>query len=100
MIDNKKWIKFDLNSEIAPTENFEVWFCKEFFAIDQWINLDQVKIIEGARWIDYRIHWLLKTFNKNIWISYSRYADDLCFSFNRKINFHKFVEIIIDIIIS
>lgn len=59
MIDNKKWIKFDLNSEIAPTENFEIWFCKEFFAIDQWINLDQVKIIEWARWIENEpINWV------------------------------------------
>lgn len=49
---NKKWIRFELNSEMAPTEQFEIWFCRKFFAIQQWIKLDDVQIIDWLKWIE------------------------------------------------
>lgn len=88
---------FELEHDLC---NYLSWICCKNNELPQWSPASPMLANLIARWIDYRIHWLLKTFNKNIEVNYSRYADDLCFSFNRKINFHKFVEIIIDIIIS
>ena len=59
MIDNKKWLKFELNSDIAATEKFEIDFCKRFFTIEQWLNLDDVQIIEWTRGIENEpINWV------------------------------------------
>ncbi|MDD3793497.1 MAG: hypothetical protein PHI37_01680 [Candidatus Gracilibacteria bacterium] len=52
MIDNKKWLKFELNSEIASTEQFEIGFCREFFSIEQGLNIDDVTIIDGLKGIE------------------------------------------------
>lgn len=47
MIDNKKWLKFELKADIDKREHFEIWFCREFFKISQWLkSLDDVQIIQ------------------------------------------------------
>lgn len=56
----------------------------------------------AARTIDYRVSGIIKAYtkkNKSLKIDYSRYADDLIFSFDGYLNFNKFTEYIISIII-
>jgi len=56
-----------------------------------------------ARFLDYKILGLVKKYNSNdnkLNLSYSRYADDLAFSFNSKINIKKFIDYIIGIMLN
>ncbi|MDD5213237.1 MAG: reverse transcriptase family protein [Candidatus Gracilibacteria bacterium] len=55
-----------------------------------------------ARFLDYRLIGLIKSYNSNkflLELSYSRYADDLTFSFNKKINVNGFINYIIGILL-
>lgn len=59
MVDLKRWLKFELNCTDDPKKVFEEAFCKEFFAIQQWFDISNIKIIKWARWIENEpINWL------------------------------------------
>lgn len=69
--------------------------------LPQWAPTSPMLANLIARFLDYRIIWLLKSYNLNEWLelSYSRYADDLTFSFNKRIDINLFINYVISILI-
>lgn len=70
--------------------------------LPQWAPTSPMLSNFIARFIDYKLLWLLNKYNVNkAWLdlTYSRYADDLTFSFNKKIDFNKIINYIISILI-
>jgi len=78
------------------------WLCCYNNELPQWAPTSPMLSNLIARFLDYQIIWLLKKYNYNLeWLelTYSRYADDLTFSFNKKINIQKFIDYIISIML-
>ena len=69
--------------------------------LPQWAPTSPILANLIARFLDYKILWLLKTYNQKDWLNltYSRYADDLTFSFNDKINVNWLINYIVSILI-
>jgi hypothetical protein len=83
------------------TSMYLSWLCCYNNQLPQWAPTSPTLSNLIARFLDYKILWLLKTYNVKDWIelSYSRYADDLTFSFNKRIDVNKFINYIISILI-
>jgi len=83
--------------------NYLAWLCSYSNELPQGAPTSPMLANLIARNIDYRIKWLINAYiirNNKISIDYSRYADDLTFSFNININFSQFIEYIINIIVA
>lgn len=78
------------------------WLCCYNNQLPQWAPTSPTLSNLVARFLDYKILWLLKSYNSKAWIDlvYSRYADDLTFSFNKRIDVNKLISYIINILLS
>lgn len=75
--------------------------CTHNNQLPQWAPTSPMLANLIARFLDYRVIWLLKTYNQDneLNLTYSRYADDLTFSFNKKINVNIFINYVISILL-
>lgn len=70
--------------------------------LPQWAPTSPILANLIARFLDYKIIWLLKSYNSNnnkLNLTYTRYADDLTFSFNYWININLLIDYIISIML-
>lgn len=84
------------------TSMYLSWLCCYNNQLPQWAPTSPILSNLIARFLDYRLIWLIKSYNSNkflLELSYSRYADDLTFSFNKKINVNWFINYIIWILL-
>lgn len=92
----RKEFHFDHNSS-----TFLSSFCTYNNQLPQWSPSSPMLANLITRFLDKRLVWLIKSINEkniNLKTSYSRYADDLTFSFNKWINVDKFLDTVIWII--
>ncbi len=128
IIDNAKyhvWKKYILKIDIkdffpSVTQDRVFWLFRKEYNFDystsmylsllcsynnqlpQWAPTSPTLSNLIARFLDYRLIWLIKSYNdKKNWLDlvYSRYADDLTFSFNRKMNVSFFINYVISILL-
>lgn len=83
------------------TSMYLAWLCCYNNQLPQWAPTSPVLANLVARFLDYRISWLIKKYNEKEWLNltYSRYADDLTFSFNRNIKVNLFIWYIIELLL-
>lgn len=77
------------------------WICCYNNQLPQWAPTSPMLANLIARFLDYRIIWLIKKYNEKEWLNliYSRYADDLTFSFDKNININVFIWYIIELLL-
>jgi hypothetical protein len=77
------------------------WICCYNNQLPQWAPTSPMLANLVARFIDYRILWLVKKYNEREWLNlvYSRYADDLTFSFNKNIKIDTFIRYIVQLLL-
>lgn len=128
IIDNAKyhtWKKYILKLDIKDffpsiTQDRVFWLFRKEYNLDystsmylsglccynnqlpQWAPTSPILANLIARFLDYRIVWLLKSYNSNntkLNLTYTRYADDLTFSFNSRLDINLLINYIISIMI-
>lgn len=84
------------------TSMYLSWLCCYNNQLPQWAPTSPILANLIARFLDYRIIWLLKSYNSNnqkLNLTYTRYADDITFSFNSRINVNLLINYIISIML-
>jgi len=83
------------------TSMYLAWLCCYNNQLPQWAPTSPILANLIARFLDYRILWLIKKYNEKEWLNltYSRYADDLTFSFNKNMKVNLFISYIIELLL-
>lgn len=83
------------------TSMYLSWICCYNNQLPQWAPTSPMLANLIARFLDYRILGLMKKYNEKEWLdlTYSRYADDLTFSFNKNIKINIFIWYIIELLL-
>lgn len=91
----------DFNLDYS-TSMYLSWLCTYNNQLPQWAPTSPMLANLIARFLDYRILWVINSYNKQTGVNivYSRYADDLTISYNKKLNINRLINYIFDIIYS
>jgi len=95
------WLFRTLFNYDYSTSMYLSWICCYNNQLPQWAPTSPMLANLIARFLDYRILWLIKKYNERDWLklSYSRYADDLTFSFNKNMKVNLFISYIIELLL-
>ncbi len=83
------------------TSMYLSWICCYNNQLPQWAPTSPMLANLVARFLDYRVLGLIKKYNEREWLNltYSRYADDLTFSFDKNMKINLFIGYIIELML-
>lgn len=95
------WLFRTLYNFDYTTSMYLSWLCCYNNQLPQWAPTSPMLANLIARFLDYRILGLIKKYNENEWLelTYSRYADDLTFSFNKNMKVNLLIWYIIELLL-